>query len=227
MARERLRALKWWDALRQKGINSFEAAGLLGSPAGGEGVGVHLQLPEVFEAPGREGSPTGGGIFLEFLEGFEPSTPRALETIGSWYWVVDEIEARGLRPRLVHARGAKVMMGMVDKSDRLDARGLGILQRTGTLPEVWIPSGEIRDKGELPRSRMLLVQQRTRFKQRALSNLAKYGFVVSEVEEGVREGCGSCWQAPCRGSLWDFEEGGNFFTGGSFGGPTVPLIPLP
>ena len=49
------------------------------------------------------------GIFLEFLEGFEPGTPVALETIGSWYWVVDEIEARGLRPRLVHARKAKVM----------------------------------------------------------------------------------------------------------------------
>ena len=58
--------------------------------------------------------------------------------------MVDEIEAQGLRPRLVHARGAKVMMGMVDKSNRLDARGLGILQRTGTLPKVWIPSGEIR-----------------------------------------------------------------------------------
>ena len=112
------------------------------------------------------------GIFLEFLEGFEPSTPVALETIGSWYWVVDEIEARGLRPRLVHARGAKVMMGMIDKSDKLDAKGLNILQRTGTLPEVWIPSGEIRDKRELPRSRMLLVRQRTRLKQRVLSNLA-------------------------------------------------------
>jgi len=123
------------------------------------------------------------GIFLEFLEGFEPSTPRALETIGSWYWVVDEIEARGLRPRLVHARGAKVMMGMIDKSDKLDAKGLNILQRTGTLPEVWIPSGEIRDRRELPRSRMLLVRQRRRLKQRVLSNLAKYGFVVSEVSD--------------------------------------------
>ena len=112
------------------------------------------------------------GIFLEFLEGFEPGTPVALETIGSWYWVVDEIEAQGLRPRLVHARKAKVMMGMIDKSDKLDARGLNILQRTGTLPEVWIPSGEIRDKRELPRARMLLVRQRTRLKQRLLSNLA-------------------------------------------------------
>ena len=86
--------------------------------------------------------------------------------------MVDEIEARGLRPRLVHARKAKVMMGMIDKSDKLDARGLNILQRTGTLPEVWIPSGEIRDKRELPRARMLLVRQRTRLKQRLLSNLA-------------------------------------------------------
>ena len=65
----------------------------------------------------------------------------------------------------------------------LDARGLNILQRTGTLPEVWIPSGEIRDKRELPRSRMLLVRQRRRLKQRVLSNLAKYGFVVSEVSD--------------------------------------------
>ena len=87
----------------------------------------------VEDASGR--IPHRRGIFLEFLEGFEPGTPVALETIGSWYWVVDEIEARGLRPRLVHAGGAKVMMGMVDKSDRLDARGLGILQRAGTFGE--------------------------------------------------------------------------------------------
>jgi len=70
-----------------------------------------------------------------------------------------------LKPRFVHARKAKVMVGMIDKSDKLDARGLNILQRTGTLPEVWIPSGEIRDRRELSRARMLLVRQRTRFKQ--------------------------------------------------------------
>jgi len=65
--------------------------------------------------------------------------------------VVDEVQDRGLRPRLAYARKAKVMMATVDKGDKLDARGLNILQRTGTLPEVWIPSGEIRDKRELPR----------------------------------------------------------------------------
>ncbi len=42
-------------------------------------------------------------------------------------------------PRLVHARKAKLMMGMLNKTDRLDVRGLNRLQRTGTLPVVWTP----------------------------------------------------------------------------------------
>jgi hypothetical protein len=29
----------------------------------------------------------------------------AVETIGNWYWIVDEIEAAGCLPRLVHAQG--------------------------------------------------------------------------------------------------------------------------
>jgi hypothetical protein len=38
------------------------------------------------------------------------------------YWVVDEIEAGGGKPQLVNARLAKLMMGMVNKSDKLDAQ---------------------------------------------------------------------------------------------------------
>jgi hypothetical protein len=85
-----------------------------------------------------------------------------VETIGNWYWIVDEIEAAGCIPRLVHARKAKLMMGEINKTDRLDARGLNRLQRNGTLPTVWIPSGELRDQRDLPRTRMVLVRQRTR-----------------------------------------------------------------
>ena len=47
-------------------------------------------------------------------------------------------------------------------------------------PKTW-------DERELPRSRMLLVRQRRRLKQRVLFNLCKYGFVVSEVEEGEED----------------------------------------
>jgi hypothetical protein len=66
----------------------------------------------------------------------------AVETIGNWYWIVDEIEAAGCVPKLVHARKAKLMMGEINKTDRLDVRGLNRLQQAGTLPTVWIPPGE-------------------------------------------------------------------------------------
>ena len=58
----------------------------------------------------------------------------AVETVGNWYWVVDEIEAGKGSPQLVNARLAKLMIGSVNKSDKLDAKGMNRLQRVGTLP---------------------------------------------------------------------------------------------
>ena len=67
---------------------------------------------------------------------------------------------------------------MVNKTDKLDARGLNKLQRIGTLPEVWIPPGKLRDRRELTRTRMVLAAQRTQFKNRIHSTLDKYGLKV-------------------------------------------------
>jgi hypothetical protein len=86
------------------------------------------------------------GALREFLERCEPGSPVAVEAIGNWYWIVDEIEAAGCVPKLVHARKAKLMMGEINKTDRLDVRGLNRLQQTGTLPTVWIPPGELRSR---------------------------------------------------------------------------------
>lgn len=116
------------------------------------------------------------GAIVDFLSRFEPQTPVAVETIGNWYWIVDEIEQAMMVPRLVHARKAKLMMGSINKTDRLDAAGLNRLQRTGTLPVVWIPPADLRDKRELPRTRMVFAEQRTRLKNRIHSVLDKYGF---------------------------------------------------
>jgi transposase len=102
----------------------------------------------------------------------------AVETVGNWYWVVDEIEEGAGKPQLVNARLAKLMMGSVNKSDKLDAKGMNRLQRTGTLPTVWIPSSAVRDARELPRTRMVLSRQRTQLKNRVHATLAKYGYTV-------------------------------------------------
>jgi len=76
------------------------------------------------------------GEIRAFLSRYEPGSPVALETIGSWYWIVDEIEAAGMVPRLVNARKAKMMLASLKKTDRLDAKGLNTLQRARTLPTV-------------------------------------------------------------------------------------------
>ncbi len=123
------------------------------------------------------------GEMSRFLSRFTPGSPVAVETIGNWYWIVDEIEQARMRPRLVHARRAKVMMGCINKTDRLEVRGLNRLQRRGTLPTVWIPPGELRDKRDLSRTRMFLVALRTRLKSRIPATLAKYGLVVEPARD--------------------------------------------
>ncbi|MFQ6018950.1 MAG: IS110 family transposase [Kiloniellaceae bacterium] len=123
------------------------------------------------------------GALRAFLTGCEPGSPVAVETIGNWYWIVDEIEQAGMEPRLVHARKAKLMMGSINKTDKLDARGLNRLQRNGTLPTVWIPPAEVRDRRDLPRTRMVLTRQRTQLKNRIHATLAKYALTVPGVSD--------------------------------------------
>jgi len=118
------------------------------------------------------------GTIKNFVHRWSEGSPVAVETVGNWYWVVDEIEAGGGKPQLVNARLAKLMMGSVNKSDKLDAKGMNRLQRTGTLPTVWIPGASVRDARELPRTRMVLSRQRTQLKNRVHATLGKYGFTV-------------------------------------------------
>ena len=120
------------------------------------------------------------GAIRQALRGCQPGTAVALEATANWYWIVDEIEQAGRVPKLVHPRKAKLMMGLINKTDQLDAHGLNTLQRNGTLPTVWIPPGSLRELRELTRTRVVLVAQRTRWKNRLTATLAKYGAPASE-----------------------------------------------
>lgn len=114
------------------------------------------------------------GAIQAFLEQFPSGTRVALESVGNWYWIADEIEAAGCIPLLTHPAKAKVMMGNVNKTDKLDAKGLATLLRLNSLPYVWLPPGKTRDDRELPRTRMALAKIRTALKNRIHATLAKY-----------------------------------------------------
>lgn len=115
------------------------------------------------------------GAIRRYLGACPAGLAVAVEATGNWYWIVDEIEQAGLIPRLVHPGKAKLMMGMLNKTDKLDVHGLNRLQRSGTLPTVWIPPGEVRDLRELTRTRMVLTCHRARLKNRIQATLSKYG----------------------------------------------------
>ena len=117
-------------------------------------------------------------LYREFLAQLPPRSRIAVEASGSYSWLVDEMERAGHCPKLCNPLEAKRRMGLTKKTDQLDARGLAILLRNGTLPEVWIPPSELRDQRELLRLRIFFVHLRTRVKNRIHGTLARYNVLI-------------------------------------------------
>lgn len=74
-------------------------------------------------------------------------------------------------------------MGKTHKTDPIDAKGLAILLRNGTLPEVWIPPAPLRDQRELLRTRMALRDLRTMLKHRIHSALERHGIFCTGISD--------------------------------------------
>jgi transposase len=117
-------------------------------------------------------------VFRKYLRELPAGAQIALETSGCYYWIVDEIEQAGHRARLAHALRAKRRMEGRHKTNERDARGLALLLRNGTLPEVWIPPAALRDEREMLRWRMSLSRMRTRVKNRMHGLLQRYNVAI-------------------------------------------------
>lgn len=113
-------------------------------------------------------------LYREFLAQLPKKSSIAIEASGHYGWLVDEMERMGHNPKLANPLEAKRRMGKTNKTDKLDATGLAVLLRNGTLPEVWIPPQELRDQRELLRMRIFLVRLRTQVKNRIHATLARH-----------------------------------------------------
>jgi transposase len=158
------------------------------------GMDVHKRYSQIAVLDGagqvqrREKLVHSPEVLCEYLSQFPKGTPVAFETVGNWYWIAEAIEAAGCEALLTHAAKAKVMMGNVNKTDKLDAEGLGTLLHLGKLPTVWIPDAGLRDERELLRTRMFLSKIRTGLKNRIHATLAKYALVIDESDIFVGQG---------------------------------------
>jgi transposase len=75
--------------------------------------------------------------FRNYMQMLPSSSQIAVETTGNWYWLIDEMEKAGHKPLLVHAAKAKLMMGQINKTDKLDAHGLRIAGPEGASPHAY------------------------------------------------------------------------------------------
>ena len=73
----------------------------------------------------------------------------------------------------------KCRMSTSDYTVACDAQGLATLLYLGKLPFVWIPTADVRDEREPPRTRMTFAKHRTKVKNRIRSTLAKYALSLN------------------------------------------------
>jgi transposase len=144
---------------------------------------VFQTVNEMGKVASPERVPHDKNLYRRYLSTLPPGSPVAIESVGNWYWMVDEMEKAGLKPILVHPRKAKLLMGNINKTDKLDAKGLAMLNLNGSLPAIWIPPSELRDQRELSRMRMSMVKVRTQFKNRIHAILSKYAISIDGVSD--------------------------------------------
>jgi transposase len=109
------------------------------------------------------------------LSGLRKGTKVVFEAAYGTGWLAEFITGLGYEPHLAHASRCRAIADAKLKYDKLDARTLANLLRTGYLAEAWLAPGEVREQRLLLRERAWLVRLRTTAKNRVRAQLADEG----------------------------------------------------
>jgi transposase len=111
----------------------------------------------------------------EFFRRLAGKAVVTVEATRNWYWLYELLEELGVTVKLANARKVRLIAEARLKSDKVDPGSLAQLERTGFLPEAYIPPREIRDNREYLRYRLTLVRLRTGLKNKVHALLDKLG----------------------------------------------------
>jgi len=115
------------------------------------------------------------GRLTEFFGNLAGKAVVTVEATRNWYWLYELLEAQGVAVKLAHTRKVRLIAEARLKSDKIDPRSLAQLERTGFLPEAYIPPQAVRDNREHLRYRLTLVRLRTGLKNKVHALLDKLG----------------------------------------------------
>jgi len=98
-----------------------------------------------------------------------------IESMTGARYVHDRLEELGWDVRIADAAKVKGIGPLACKTDKIDARVLAVLSQRDLVPEIWLPSLEIRQERELARFRLHLVKHRSMLKHRVHATLISFG----------------------------------------------------
>ena len=116
----------------------------------------------------------GDQSIQEFFSEFKNIT-IAIEACNTWEHIYDSIEMDGHKVVLAHPLKTRIIAESKIKTDKVDARILAHLLRTGFLPTSYIPSHEVRELRHLVRQRIFLGRYRTKLKDKIYAELLRRG----------------------------------------------------
>ncbi len=103
----------------------------------------------------------------------------AIESMTGARFVHDTLELAGWDVAIADAAKVKGIAPLAAKTDKIDARVLAELTRRELVPEIWLPTPEVRAERERARFRLHLVHHRTALKNRIHATLMSFGHPVA------------------------------------------------
>ena len=101
-----------------------------------------------------------------------------IESMTGARFVHDTLELCGWDVAIADAVKAKGLAPLAAKTDKIDARVLAELARRDLVPEIWLPTPDVRAERERARFRLHLVRHRTALKNRIHATLLTFGHPV-------------------------------------------------
>ena len=102
----------------------------------------------------------------------------AIESMTGARFVHDTLELAGWDVAIADAAKVKGIAPLAAKTDKIDARVLAELARRDLVPEIWLPTPEVRAERERARFRLHLIRHRTSLKNRIHATLMTFGHPV-------------------------------------------------
>jgi transposase len=100
----------------------------------------------------------------------------AIESMNGARFVHDALEFAGWDVLIADAQRVRGLAPLAAKTDKIDARVLAELTRRALVPEIWLPTPEVRAERERARFRLHLVRHRSALKNRIHATLIAFGY---------------------------------------------------